>query len=151
LALAVPLSRSTSRVGGGSAFFVRQLELMKTRILANVGCWLPIVPLVAASILYCFHLWHIWGTFTDGNDYFDPLVFILSYLTPIACFGVVGFFVLRRYGLAQAYSVSLATTLFAVLTLALCAFGIWLFHGQTPPFRLSYFVWWFMPFRLVGL
>ena len=31
MALSVPLSRSTLRVGGGSAFFVRPLERMKTR------------------------------------------------------------------------------------------------------------------------
>ena len=134
-----------------SALIVRRLEPMKTRIYANVGCWLLIFPLVAASILYGFLVWHIWGTFTDGNAYSDPLVFILNYLTPIACFGAIGLFFLGRHGLTQTHSVTLATTLFVVLTFILCAFGLWIFRGSPPPFRLSYSVWWFMPFRLFGI
>jgi hypothetical protein len=124
---------------------------MKTRILANVGCWLLIFPLVAASVLYCFHLWHIWGTNTDGNDYFDPLVFILSYLTPVAFLGDAGLVFLRRRQLAERLSVSFATALFVVLTLCLCAFGVWFFHGGPQPFRLSHFVWWFVPFKVFGI
>jgi hypothetical protein len=116
-----------------------------------LGCWLLIVPLVAGSILYGVHLWNIWGTFTDGNDYFDPLVFILSYLTPLASLGVGRLFILWRHGFAKSRSIVLAAVPFATLTIALCAFGIWFFHGQDPPFRLSYFVWWFEPFRLLGI
>jgi len=38
LALAVPLSRFTPRVGGGSAFYVRRLAM---RILITISCLLP--------------------------------------------------------------------------------------------------------------
>jgi len=121
------------------------------RIAANIGCWLLIFPLAAASVLYCVHLWHIWGTFTDGNDYFDPLVFILSYLAPIAFLGNASLVFLWRGQLIGGRSVLFATALFLFLTLCLCGFGVWFFHGQDEPWRLSHFVWWFVPFKIFGI
>jgi hypothetical protein len=140
------------------AFFYIPLQLVTKRngiwvaqIFANVECWLLIVPLVVASILCGVHIWHIWGTFTDGNDYFDPLVFILSYLTPLACLGIGGLFFLWRHGFVKKRSLVSAAILFVIPTVALCAFGVWFFHGQDQPWRLSHFVWWFVPFRVFGL
>lgn len=132
-------------------FLTRFNGARSLQIYANIGCWLLIIPLMVSSILYGVHLRNIWGTFTDGNDYFDPLVFILNYLTPLGCFGVSGLFILWRHGFTRGRSIALATVLFAILTMALCVFGVLFFYGQEPPFRLSYFVWWFVPFRLLGM
>src|ERR1017187_46528 len=76
--------------------YVREFESMKIRTFANIGCWLLVFPLVAASILHGVYVWHIWGKFYDGNSYSDPVVFILSYLTPIAGLGMSGLFFLRH-------------------------------------------------------
>jgi hypothetical protein len=124
---------------------------MIARLYISIGCWLLIAPLVTGSILYAIHIWNIWGTLTDGNDYFDALVFILNYFTPIACLGVCGLFFLRRNGSVKRRQFKLAFTLLAILTLILCAFGILIFYGGPQPFRLSHFVWWFKPFGLLGI
>jgi len=55
LALSVPLSRFTSRVGGGSAFYVRQqahITLMKTNTY-------PKVPASPSSTIKLIKTWHI--------------------------------------------------------------------------------------------
>jgi hypothetical protein len=120
-------------------------------ICANIGCWLLIFPLVASCISYGIHLWNIWGTITDGNDYFDPLVFILNYVTPLTCYGVGGLFFLWRHAFTKGRFFVLATALLTILTLGLVSFGVFIFHGQEQPWRLSCFVWWFEPFRVFGL
>ena len=50
MALAVPLSRFTSRVGGGSAFFVRPLDTMKITKL-KFCAWLVLLAAVPAAII----------------------------------------------------------------------------------------------------
>src|ERR1035438_7724869 len=52
LALAVPLSRFTSRVGGGSAFFVRQHSriYMTPRSLSKLAAILWIILLLSAAV-----------------------------------------------------------------------------------------------------
>jgi hypothetical protein len=58
LALAVPLSRFTSRVGGGSAFFVRhRSHAVKKIILAFIfvlGAFEMVLPILAAAHRYAF-------------------------------------------------------------------------------------------------
>ena len=125
---------------------------MKIRTFANIGCWLLVFPLVAASILHGVYVWHIWGKFYDGNSYSDTVVFILSYLTPIAGLGMSGLFFLRHRELAKTRSVALATALFMIFTSALFVFGVWFFHKMGgPPFCLSAQVWWLRPFRFLGI
>src|SRR5208282_249811 len=54
LALSVPLSRFTSQVGGGSAFFVRPLDtFMKTKIII---VWSVIALLTIVAVLEVFDL-----------------------------------------------------------------------------------------------
>jgi len=61
LALAVPLSRFTSRVGGGSAFFVRPhytFTNMKTIIL-RPSVLLTIIAILTGFLVYEIHLRHL--------------------------------------------------------------------------------------------
>jgi hypothetical protein len=53
LTLSGPLSRFTSRVGGGSAFFVRPLRTMKTSYYKNIGIVL-LAGVLAAAIVFQF-------------------------------------------------------------------------------------------------
>jgi len=54
LALAVPLSRFTPRVGGGSAFFVRPLHtFMKKK---TIIIWLVMIPVFTITVLEVFDL-----------------------------------------------------------------------------------------------
>lgn len=101
---------------------------MKARALANIGCWLLIVPLVVAVMLYPLLLWHLRGAFIDGNALTDPISMILSYLTPIAVVGVVGLAVLWRYGMATKTRVIMAAVISLCFTLTPLIFGIWLWH-----------------------
>jgi hypothetical protein len=118
------------------------LEPMKVRILANSGCWLLIVPLMVAVMLYSFLLWHLRGSYSDGNGYTDPIAMILSYLTPIAVVGVIGLCILWRYGFATKRRVIIAMVISFCFTLAPLIFGLWLWHQWNVHFDLSYWAWW---------
>ena len=70
MALAVPLSRFTSRVGGGSAFFVRLLKRMRVFIaiccgviqifLAMKFCPESWEPAVYWALPFFHKIWHPW-------------------------------------------------------------------------------------------
>ena len=130
---------------------VRQNGRMKTRLIANVGCWLLIFPLVAAAILYAFWIWHIWGGFYDGESYTQPVEMILDFLTPVAFLGVIGFAVLWRYGLAARSRAILAAAISLCFTLAPFIFCLWLCHKWNIYHPLSNWAWWLRPLGLVGL
>jgi hypothetical protein len=115
---------------------------MKARILANTGCWLLIFPLVLAVSLYPLLLWHLRGTFSDGNAYTDPIAMILSYLTPIAVAGVIGLAILSRYGLATRRALIFAAAVALFFTFSPLAYGLWLWHQWNVHFDLSYWAWW---------
>jgi hypothetical protein len=99
LALAVPLSRFTSRVGGGSAFFVRLLERM--RIFIAIGCgviqivlamkfcpesWEPVVYWA----LPLFHkIWHPWESGPNPIACFWSLV-LNAVIISVAVFWILG-------------------------------------------------------------
>ena len=89
MALAVPLSRFTPRVGGGSAFFVRQhshfMASRVTKVVKNpfiLGFLISLVCMAAS----CFYLYH--------HDYFHNLVLNSSYsgLAPIVTLFLFIFF-----------------------------------------------------------
>jgi hypothetical protein len=124
---------------------------MKARILANVGCWLLVLPLVVAWILYGILVWHLWGTFTDLNAYTDPVAMILSYLTPIAALGTIGLAVLCRYGLAVKSHVVLAAVVSLCFSLAPFIFCVWLFHESNVHHYLSDMAWWMQPVNILWM
>jgi hypothetical protein len=115
---------------------------MKVRILANIGCWLLIIPLMVAVMLYPFLLWHLQGSDSDGNGYTDPIAMILSYLTPIAVVGVIGLAILWRYGFVTKRRVIVAMVISFCFTSAPLIFGLWLWHQWNVHFDLSYWAWW---------
>ncbi len=115
---------------------------MKARTLANFGCWLLIVPLVVAVILYPFLFWHLRESYSDGNGYTDPIAMILTYLTPIAVVGVIGLAILWQYGFATKRRVIIAMVISFCFTLAPFIFGLWLWHQWNVHFDLSYWTWW---------
>jgi hypothetical protein len=129
----------------------RQGRMRVAGIFVYIISWLFISPLVAASILCSIHVWQISETFTDGNDFTDPVEFTLSCLTPIALLGVAGLFFLWRRGFNKKHSFSLAVSLLTVCTLVLFAFGVWFLHGMDASFRLSNQVWWLWPGRFLGI
>jgi hypothetical protein len=131
-------------------FSVKPLQFMKA--LANIGCWLFVVPLVLGTIAHGLWVWHFWGHYQSANGYIDPAVFIMNYLVPVGSLGVIGLFILRRYRMASRRSVTLAAVLFLVFTIALVTFGVWHNHGLNDEvFRMSYQVWWLKPFKLFGI
>src|ERR1039457_2686655 len=56
LARSVPLSRFTSRVGGGSAFFVRPCDLCEHQRLFYTRCHFRVYGFVALSSSVLFHI-----------------------------------------------------------------------------------------------
>ena len=124
---------------------------MKSRIFANIGCWLLIFPQVAAAIWYAYWVRHIWGTYSDGNSYTDPVEMILDFLTPVAFLGVIGFAVLWRYGLATKSRAILAAAVSVCFTLAPFIFCLWLCHRWNMHHSFSDWAWWLKPLGLVGL
>jgi hypothetical protein len=96
LALAVPLSRFTPRVGGGSAFFVRRLARMKnitifflaSMILAGIGCWLSplstafILAAIAWGVIYLVLRFACWKS---KSSWLPSLVFWLVVIVGMRC------------------------------------------------------------------
>jgi hypothetical protein len=85
LALGVPLSRFTPRVGGGSAFYVRRLHTFMTkRTVGSVFCCLAVILYLAR---YVFAVWG-GGHFSSEDSFaFDlgcvgitPWIFAAAFL-----------------------------------------------------------------------
>jgi membrane protein implicated in regulation of membrane protease activity len=83
LALAVPLSRFTSRAGGGSAFFVRHQKHIKNMKARD---WFGLIIRVVGFLLLPYSAWYLaWavqGVFTGG--------YIVAYLLQGVLFAVLG-------------------------------------------------------------
>ena len=123
---------------------------MKASTIVNVGSWLLLIPLVVATIAHGLFCYHYRGRFISANAILDPVGFILSYLTPVAAFGIAGMVFLWRHDKAKTRSVVLATTLFLSFTFALVVFGIWCFH-RVRDFYFSDLVWWLKPIGILWL
>ena len=106
MALAVPLSRFASRVGGGSAFYVRhryphmdsavtkESKLKKLdRELRFAGLVAVAIAIVvfAFSIACYFPLWHYVRSGVVGSDRYDSMVYALKLVVFafVPCIGVV--------------------------------------------------------------
>ena len=125
---------------------------MKPFALANIGSWILIIPLSVASIRHGWICFHFWGCLAFADNYIDPVVFILSYLAPVAILGVVSLVLLQRYNKTTTRSVILATSLFLFFTGGMLVFGIWYLHRTHAPsghFLLSEHVWWLKPFTTI--
>ena len=132
------------------SFGVRLLDRMKASTLANCCSWLLVIPLLAASIAHAIFCYRYWGRLMSGNSFTDPVWFILSYLAPAAGGGIAALTFLRRRGKVKSWSVTFATTISLIFTIALLIFGFWCIHGMRG-FYMSDEVWWLKPFRLVGI
>lgn len=119
---------------------------------SRVAYWILVVPLICASVVYGPYAHHLIGMphLMSANAIVDPLVFILSYLTPVAVVGILGLGFLWRHGLTKGWTVVLAAALFLSCTVSLVAFGVHGFRGSS--WHLSDLVWWLKPVgKLFGI
>jgi hypothetical protein len=78
LALAVPLSRFTSQVGGGSAFYVRQhCTRAKMKIIKQAFIYAIVYELILVCLYFAFG--HIQGSSYDHTNLIGGLVFYLHF------------------------------------------------------------------------
>ena len=91
------------------------------------------------------------GPMMDGNGLIDPVIFVLSYLSPIAGLGVIGLVFLQRVGFAKVSSVIFGSALFLGYTAMLVMYGNWILHGMSESFQLREQVWWMQPIGILWL
>ena len=58
MALSVPLSRFTSRVGGGSAFYVRRHRTVANMSTMKLTLWAVVAAVIAEAFIACLMLGH---------------------------------------------------------------------------------------------
>lgn len=78
-----------------------------------------------------------------GNVLTDPLLAILNWATPVAFVSLVLLFIKRQHTEHPSRDLTIALIVFALPTIFLIAFGIWLFHGPLDgTTTIGRQVWW---------
>ena len=127
--------------------------MKKLFILAHVGCWIVVAAFVSASVAYGIYVRHVFAEASRpgslglmcGNVIIDPLVFVLSYLAPVAGCGVIGLGFLWERGRIEWWRPASAAIVFGVALVFLVAYGVWLFQTMLPGVAFSDIVWWLRP------